>query len=87
MFAAILALHAELGGRDARPVHTLGPDHVGLDGQRAERAIAVGRNEGEMLRGHLDGSEVLVAGEEVDLLRRGDVEHVHRPAAAAGDCQ
>ena len=52
-------------------------------GQRAEPLVAVGRGEREVERRRLDGGDVLVLGEERDLLLGGDVQHVDALAGLA----
>ena len=51
---------------------------------RAEPRIVVGV-EGQVLRRHLDGGDVLVGAEEVHLLGGRDVQHVDARAGLAGD--
>ena len=70
-----------------------GPDAVAMRGvahrrvhlqQRAEPRIVVG-GEGQVMRRHLDGGDVLVVGEEAHLLGGRDVQHVDARAGLARD--
>jgi len=53
--------------------------------KNAEPLVALRGGHGEVVQRGLDGHHVLVASEELQLLGRGDVQHMHRPPGLGGE--
>ena len=51
----------------------------------AELIVAVGRDQREVVRRHLDARPILVVGEKSHLCRRRHVQHVHAPLVLLGE--